>query len=357
MTTRARSIFAACFTLLLASAASAVPFWGAKAPMPAGTDPATLRPGEFTWKGDAVPAGPIVVVVSLTEQRAYVYRNGIRIGVSTVSSGKPGHQTPTGIFTVLQKDADHHSKKYNNAAMPFAERLTWDGVALHAGGLPGYPSSHGCIHLPSAFAQLLFQISPMGMTVVVAEEHEAPEDVVHPAAIAPVDVKTGAEDEEPRLAANEDQRWQPEKSPEGPVSILVSAADRRVLVYRNGIEIGRAKIEVRDPQTPLGTHAFTMLDPAAPPIPRSEPQASGEVHQTARWIAVGIPGHMDEAKRPLDPAQADRVVLPPAFRNEVAAILAPGSTLVVTDSPVLEQQTGVALNVLNGDAPESEPAK
>jgi hypothetical protein len=343
MNPRARSLFAACFTLLLASVASAVPFWGAKEPMPAGTDPATLKPGEFTWKGDAVPAGPIVVVVSLTEQRAYVYRNGIRIGATTVSTGKPGHLTPTGIFTVLQKDADHHSKKYNNAAMPFAERLTWDGVALHAGGLPGYPSSHGCIHLPSEFAKLLFQISPMGMTVVVAEEHEAPEDVVHPAAIAPVDAKTGQEDELPPLAANEDQRWQPEKSPDGPDSILVSGADRRVLVYRNGVEIGRAKIEVRDPQTPLGTHAFTMLEPATPGAKPS-------------WIAVGIPGHMDEAKKPLDPAQADRVVLPPAFRNEVAAILAPGSTMVVTDSPVLEQQTGVALNVLNGDAPESAPA-
>jgi hypothetical protein len=350
---RARSIFAACLTLLFASAASAVPLWGAKEPMPAGTDPATLKPGEFTWKGDAVPAGPIVVVVSLTEQRAYVYRNGIRIGATTVSSGKPGHQTPTGIFTILQKDADHHSKKYNNAPMPFTERLTWDGVALHAGGLPGYPSSHGCIHLPSEFAKLLFQISPMGMTVVVAEEHEAPEDVVHPAAIAPVDAKTGQEDELPPLAANEDQRWQPEKSPEGPVSILVSGADRRVLVYRNGVEIGRAKIELRDPQTPLGTHAFTMLDPS---VPRSEPQASGEVHQTGGWVAVGIPGHMDEAKKPLDPAQADRVVLPPVFRNEVAAILAPGATMVVTDSPVLEQQTGVAMNVLNGDAPEPAAA-
>jgi hypothetical protein len=339
----ARSILAVCFTLLFASAAFAVPFWGAKEPMPAGTDPATLKPGEFTWKGDAVPAGPIVVVVSLTEQRAYVYRNGIRIGATTVSTGKPGHQTPTGIFTILQKDANHHSKKYNNAPMPFTERLTWDGVALHAGGLPGYPSSHGCIHLPSEFAKLLFQISPMGMTVVVAEEHEAPEDVVHPAAIAPVDAKTGQEDELPPLVANEDQRWQPEKSPDGPVSILVSAADRRVLVYRNGVEIGRAKIELRDPQTPLGTHAFTMNEPVSPGA-------------AARWSAVGIPGHMDEAKMPLDPAQADRVVMPPAFQQEVAAILAPGSTMVVTDSPVLEQQTGVALNVLNGDAPESAPA-
>lgn len=108
MKTRSRSILVVCLALLFANSASGVPFWGAKAPQPAGTDPATLKPGEFLWKGDAVPSGPIVVVVSLTEQRAYVYRNGIRIGVSTASSGKPGHETPTGVFTILQKDADHH---------------------------------------------------------------------------------------------------------------------------------------------------------------------------------------------------------------------------------------------------------
>jgi len=341
MTTSQRSIFVACFVLLLAGAASAVPFWGAKAPQPAGTDPATLKPGEFMWKGNAVPSGPIVVVVSLTEQRAYVYRNGIRIGVSTTSSGKPGHGTPTGVFTVLQKDAEHHSKTYNNAAMPFTERLTWDGVALHAGGLPGYPSSHGCVHLPSEFARLLFQISPMGMTVVIAAEQEAPEEVVHPAAIAPVDAKTGAVAEEPRLGANEEERWQPEKSPEGPVSILMSGADRRALVYRNGVEIGRAKLAIRDPQIPLGTHAFTML----------EPDGAGA---KPRWIAIGIPGHAGEDKQPLDPAQAARVSIPTAFRSEVAAILVPGATLVVTDAPVLEQTSGVALNVLNGDAPAAE---
>ena len=222
-----------------------------------------------------------------------MYRNGVGIGFTTVSTGKPGHLTPTGIFTVLQKDTDHHSKKYNNAAMPFAERLTWDGVALHAGGLPGYPSSHGCIHLPSEFAKLLFQISPMGMTVVVAEEHEAPEDVVHPAAIAPVDAKTGQEDELPRLAANEDQRWQPEKSPDGPVSILVSGADRRVLVYRNGVEIGRAKIARRS-QKPLGTHAFIVRRLAK----RQAIERAARGGRGPQLDGRPLPGYRDAAARP-----------------------------------------------------------
>ena len=172
---------------LVACNALAMPFWGAKDSSPAGTAPAALKPGEFVWDPGVAPEGPIVVVVSLTEQRAYVYRNGVEIGYTTVSTGKPGHETPTGIFTILQKDKEHHSSKYNDAAMPYQERLTWDGVALHAGGLPGYPSSHGCVHLPSQFAEDLFGASHMGMTVVIVNDKTAPSDVDHPAALAPVD--------------------------------------------------------------------------------------------------------------------------------------------------------------------------
>lgn len=169
----------------------AAAFWGDKASQPVETPPSKLKPGQFIWKGGAVPSGPIVVVVSLPEQRAYVYRNGIRIGVSSASTGMPGHSTPTGVFMVLEKDKDHRSKTYNNAAMPFTERLTWDGAALHAGGLPGYPSSHGCIHLPSEFARHLFEVSPKGMTVVIANHYDKPTEVVHPAALSPVDARTG----------------------------------------------------------------------------------------------------------------------------------------------------------------------
>jgi len=242
----------------VAGSASAVPFWGAKDSSPAGTAAAALKPGQFVWAPGVAPDGPIVVVVSLTEQRAYVYRNGIDVGYTTVSTGKPGHDTPTGIFTILQKDKNHHSSKYNDAAMPYQERLTWDGVALHAGGLPGYPSSHGCVHLPSKFAEDLFGASHMGMTVVVVNNKTAPVDVVHPAALAPVDASSGADDVEARLNAGEPYRWEPEKSPDGPVSILLSSADGRVIVIRNGVEIGRARIEVRDPGKPLGTHAFIV---------------------------------------------------------------------------------------------------
>ena len=341
-----RSILIA-LTLAFAPPSSAEPFWGARASESVETDPSALKPGQFIWDGDAVPSGPIVVVVSLPEQRADVYRNGVRIGVTTVSTGKPGHTTPTGIFMVLQKDKDHHSKNYNNAPMPYTERLTWDGVALHAGGLPGYPSSHGCVHLPSEFAHQLFEVSPMGMTVVIANEQTSPADVVHPAALAPVDPKTGQEVVVPRLSADEAFRWQPERAPEGPLSIVMSGADQRVLVYRNGVEIGRAKLAVSQPDAPLGTHAFIMQEgqgAGTSPIRKDAP--------AHRWTAVGIPGHAGEDKQPLNPSEVDRVRMPAGFANAIYGILTPGTTLLVTDAPVLEEKTtGVALNVMNADAP------
>lgn len=328
----------AAFTVALPLLAE--PFWGAKTSRPAETDPANLKRGEFIWAGEESPSGPIVVVVSLPEQRAYVYRNGVRIGVTTVSTGKKGHQTPTGIFTVLQKDRHHHSNKYNNAAMPDTQRLTWDGVALHAGGLPGYPSSHGCVHLPSVFAERLFDASQLGMTVVIADENKAPEKVAHPGAIAPVDAATGAPLETAFLGAAEEFRWQPEKAPAGPLSVVVSGADQRMLVYRNGVEIGRARVAVQEPEIPLGTHAFVMLDDQAP---------GAEPHY--RWVAVGIPGHAGEDKQPLDPAHAGRVQVPVPFRAKLHDALHPGATLVVTDAPVLEHTTAVDLRILNSGLP------
>src|SRR5687768_6183890 len=117
--------------------------------------PDKLKPGQWVWAPQLAPAGPLLVYVDLSRQLASVYRNGVRIAVSTISSGKAGHETPTGVFTILQKDADHRSSTYDNAPMPYMQRLTWKGVALHAGNLPGYPASHGCVRLPMEFAKKL----------------------------------------------------------------------------------------------------------------------------------------------------------------------------------------------------------
>ena len=96
------------------------------------------------------------MIVSLATQRGTLYRNGVPIAITTVSTGKAGHETPTGVFTILQRDIDHRSNLYDDAPMPYMQRLTWGGVALHGGRLPGYPASHGCIRLPQAFARLIY---------------------------------------------------------------------------------------------------------------------------------------------------------------------------------------------------------
>jgi hypothetical protein len=124
--------FRAWMMALLAGAlASSVPLYaqGAKVSSPAelARIADALQPGEWVWAASVAPTGPILIYVDLSRQRATVYRNGVRIAVSTISSGKPGHETPTGVFTILQKDASHRSKKYNNAPMPFQERLTGMG--------------------------------------------------------------------------------------------------------------------------------------------------------------------------------------------------------------------------------------
>ena len=154
---------------------------------------AALEPGEFLWHPEVSPSGPVVVIVSLPEQRAHVYRNGLRIGVSTVSSGKPGHSTPTGTYPILQKRVEHYSNLYDDAPMPYMQRLTWGGIALHAGRNPGYPASHGCIRLPREFAELLYDVTSHGTTVVVADETSHSADVVWPGTKSPVDSYTGLE--------------------------------------------------------------------------------------------------------------------------------------------------------------------
>src|SRR5918993_5132062 len=129
------------------------------------SETASLRPGEFVWQPELAQQGAVEIVVSIPHQRAYVYRGGTLIGVTTVSTGRPGHETPVGTFTILQKRREHYSNLYNNAPMPFMQRLTWDGVALHAGEIPDRPASHGCIRLPAGFARSLFAVTELRAAV------------------------------------------------------------------------------------------------------------------------------------------------------------------------------------------------
>src|SRR5271166_2764869 len=168
------------------------------------------------------PQVPSSILVSLPDQLLYVYRNGVRIGRSTVSTGKPGKSTPTGVFTVLQKKVRHESSIYKGAQMPHMQRLTWTGVAMHAGNLPGYPASAGCVRLPVDFAANLYSVTTIGTTVIIADNRSAPKETVKPGLLFSSNTGTAARA----------FKWTPEKAPKGPVSVIISGADRAADVYR-----------------------------------------------------------------------------------------------------------------------------
>ncbi len=116
------------------------------------------------------PEAPLRVVISLPQQKAYVFRSGFLVASAPVSTGRPGHPTPVGTFRILQKKLRHVSNIYSNAPMPFMQRLTNYGIALHAGELPGYPASHGCIRLPWGFARKLYDMTDRATLVTVTRD-------------------------------------------------------------------------------------------------------------------------------------------------------------------------------------------
>ena len=127
-----------------------------------------------------MPKGPLQLVVSIDTQTVTLFSNGVRVAQGPVSTGVSGHPTPMGVFSVIEKDRYHHSNIYSNAPMPYMQRITWSGVALHEGVLPGHPASHGCIRMSRDFAQKLWRVTKLGVRVIVARHELAPVDFAHP---------------------------------------------------------------------------------------------------------------------------------------------------------------------------------
>lgn len=137
-------------------------------------DAADLDAGEFVWRPELATRGNVEIVVSIPQQRAYIYRANRLIGVTTVSTGRPGHRTPTGRFPIIEKHRTHFSNLYNNAPMPFMQRLTMGGIALHAGQIPGYAASHGCVRLPYEMARNLFGTTQVRTVVHIVADSPTP---------------------------------------------------------------------------------------------------------------------------------------------------------------------------------------
>jgi hypothetical protein len=272
-----------------------------------------LKPGEYVWEPERAPEGPLLIVASITEQVAYVYRNGVCIARSSVSTGRPGHRTPTGVFTILEKEVHHTSSIYKGAEMPYMERVTWGGIALHAGDLPGYPDSHGCVRLPLEFSKLLFGVTMKGATVIIADARSAPAETVHPGLF----FTRSGEESEPIPAGQFE--WNPDKSTSGPVALIVSSADKTVYVYRNGVEIGRAGISNAQLLVPLNDRVFSALQGT---------DANGHV----RWIEVTAKGKEGASESLFLPAQKSG--LPTEFLSDARQVITPGTTIIFTDKPV-----------------------
>ena len=290
-----------------------------------------LKPGQWLWYPKIAPIGPILVYVDLGRQLATVYRNGVRIGVTTVSTGREGYETPTGVFTILEKNVVHISHKYNDAPMPYQQRLTWGGVALHAGGLPGYPESHGCIHLPLAFSKLLFDAMPMGGTVVIAGGHEDPVKRDAAGVLAPAMAGVTPVAAMP-LSPEGTFTWNPALSPSGPVSIIISTGDQQVVVLRNGVEIGRAHAVVA--QQTSESQVMTL---------------SGG--KTPQWIQVGVSDLAGEPNEIISTERVEQMHLPAAFVKNMRSVITPGTTVLVTEAKVDANSTGRQTTVMDAEEP------
>lgn len=281
-------------------------------------DAKRLKPGAWEWYPARSPTGPVVVVVTLSDQLAYVYRNGVRIGVSSVSTGKKGYETPVGVFTVLRKERMHHSHKYHNAAMPDSQ-FFFGGVALHAGGLPGYPSSHGCVHLPRAFADRVFGVTHNGTPVIVTSEHSGVGSLSHAGLL----LTNSDQKQIEKITGNVRSKTLPFDNKgysKSATSVVASGADRRILLLENGEVTFEAPINI-DGNAPLGEHVFVLKN-----------AHSGR--NSLEWIAIGLgtPGkHNVDQHSEL--VASGRVKMSPKVRDRISQSLHPGATFLVTDLP------------------------
>jgi L,D-transpeptidase-like protein len=285
-----------------------------------------LKTGQFVWAPQLAPDGPLLVIVNLEAQRLVVFRNGVPIAASTISSGKTGHETPTGVFTILQKAKEHYSKTYDNAAMPNMQRLTWKGIALHAGHLPGYPASHGCIRLPPQFSALLFGATSLGMTVVITEIPVGPAGSAPPALAAMPAGPASAP------LANAAYQWHTDGASSGIVSVVVSVPDHRAIVMRDGVEIGSAPVRYSGDLSMPVAYVLRSRD------------SDGD-----HWLKLyyaGSGGSMDVSRE-----EAKKFDAPAAFRQQLVNILSPGSVIIVTPQPLKIGSPGKAVTVI-----EDEPA-
>ena len=314
---------------------------------------------------EEAPKGPLQIIVSIADQRVSLFDDGTLIARSSVSTGVKGHPTPLGVFSVIGKQRWHRSNIYSAAPMPYMQRITWSGIALHAGVVPGHPASHGCIRLKKDFAVRLWHLTKRGTRVIIAHGDVQPVEIANPHLFKPKAVSGSPEFQAGAAAGNgigaaaatqgspapnaetpETTSLQvPASAPARvapkkivPISVFVSRKLGRLFVRRDFSPLFDVAVKIENPEAPLGTHVFTAM----------EFQNEGEA---VRWTVVSIPKELPRmseaapkereasakqtaASVPLpDTANAalDRLEIPEDTIGRISELLTPASSLIISD--------------------------
>jgi lipoprotein-anchoring transpeptidase ErfK/SrfK len=322
-------------------------------------------------KSQEVAKGPLEIIISIADQRISVYDDGTLIGRSSVSTGVQGHPTPIGVFSVIGKELWHRSNIYSAAPMPYMQRITWSGIALHAGVLPGHPASHGCIRLANDFAVRLWRLTKRGTRVIIARHDVQPVQIASPRLFSKPKTASSsqgsstealAEKDVPTVASTPASLAQPQDATNAlpttgvgpqkkavPISVFVSRKLSTLFVRQGFTPLFDVPIKIENPDEPLGTHVFTLM----------ELQSEGT---SFRWNVVSLPENFSSTspnlnKKPKASVQAsggtvradplpddgivalDRIEIPQDGVARISQLLTPGSSLIVSDYG-LSSETG-----------------
>jgi hypothetical protein len=314
------------------------------------------------------PKGPLQIIISIAGQRVSLYDNGVLIARSSVSTGIQRHPTPLGVFSVISKQRWHRSNIYSAAPMPYMQRITWSGIALHAGVVPGRPASHGCIRLTNGFAIRLWHLTKRGTRVIIAHDDVQPVEIANPhlfkpkaasgtpesraATVAGNSINAAAATHEPLMSNAESQEATnlqvPSSAPAGvapqkvvPISVFVSRKLSKLFVRRGFTPLFDVPVKIQNPEEPLGTHVFTAM----------EFQNEGAA---IRWTVVSMPdefpsmseGSAKEREAPakqiteatlrvLSPNKAntalDRIEIPQDAVDRISELLTLASSVILSD--------------------------
>ena len=304
-----------------------------------------------------IPKGPLQVIVSIDKQRATLYADGQAAAQARISSGTPTHPTPMGVFSILQKNRHHVSNLYD-AKMPYMQRITWSGAALHEGPLPGYPASHGCIRLPTEFAQLLWKVTKIGARVIIARDEPAPVEIAHDRLFV-----AKARTEEPKVEPKPELRREPKVEPDTkpelkPEPKLDIISERKAVPARSGevIESRAAMVTVRTADA-----TGTLRGPLLPDV-AVKPLVGNSARNTAAEQPTKMPlhGDVDELAMPAAPATTGAPATAPRPEPVVAERPAP----VVAERPAAVPIAPIAKTDMvtqdrvepRGAAPSAQPA-